>query len=60
MGFDVVFNHMQNAGDFDIASYAHQDVDRFGILLDVWTNEAAFLERKREVRPAYCSHVVSG
>ncbi|PVD25251.1 hypothetical protein C0Q70_15749 [Pomacea canaliculata] len=42
-----------NAGDFDIASYAHQDVDRFGILLDVWTNEAAFLERKRELLDCY-------
>nr|KAG5699494.1 hypothetical protein BaRGS_020053 [Batillaria attramentaria] len=37
-----------DAGDFEIPNYAHQDVDRFGILLDIWTNEAAFLERKRE------------
>ncbi|KAL8592205.1 hypothetical protein ACOMHN_030880 [Nucella lapillus] len=39
-----------DAGDFDIPSYAHQDVDRFGILLDLWTNETAFQERKREAQ----------
>ncbi|XP_070191909.1 uncharacterized protein [Littorina saxatilis] len=42
-----------DAGDFDIPSYAHQDVDRFGILLDIWTNESAFLERKRELLDCY-------
>jgi len=36
-------------GDFDIPSYAHQEVDRFGVLLDLWSNEAAYQECKREV-----------
>ena len=42
-----VFQHQ--AGDFDIPSYGHQEVDRFGVLMDAWTHEAAFLECKREV-----------
>jgi hypothetical protein len=40
----------QSAGDFDIPSYSHQEVDRFAVLLDLWSNHAAFLECKREVR----------
>ncbi|KAL5014657.1 hypothetical protein ScPMuIL_008927 [Solemya velum] len=43
----------QSAGDFDIGSYAHQEVDRFGVLLDFWSNEAAFLECKRELIDCY-------
>ena len=39
---------MQGNG-FDMASYAHMDVDRFGVLLDLWTNETAYLENKRKV-----------
>lgn len=35
--------------DFDIGAYAHQEVDRFAILLDAWSNEAAFLQSKKEV-----------
>ncbi|GFS24937.1 coiled-coil domain-containing protein 162-like, partial [Elysia marginata] len=41
------------AGDFDIPSYGHQDVDRFGVLMDAWTHEAAFLECKRELIDCY-------
>ncbi|KAK3588936.1 hypothetical protein CHS0354_023696 [Potamilus streckersoni] len=41
------------AGDFDIPSYAHQEVDRFGILCDLWTNEASFLECKSELLDCY-------
>ena len=37
------------AGDFDIGSYGHQEVDRYGVLLDLWSNQAAFLECKKEV-----------
>ena len=33
----------------DLAAYGHQQVDRFAILLDLWTNEAAYLENKRQV-----------
>ena len=43
----------QGLGDFDIASYAHQELDRFGVLLDLWSNEAAFMETKREVSEMY-------
>lgn len=43
----------QGPGDFDIASYAHQELDRFGVLLDLWSNEAAFMEAKREVSKMY-------
>ncbi|KAK6176827.1 hypothetical protein SNE40_015054 [Patella caerulea] len=43
----------QSVGDFDIPSYAHQEVDRFGVLLDLWSNEAAFLESKRELLDCY-------
>lgn len=43
----------QGPGDFDIASYAHQELDRFGVLLDLWSNEAAFMEAKRELLDCY-------
>lgn len=36
-------------GDVEIASYSHNDIDRFAVLLDLWSNEAAFLECKKEV-----------
>ena len=39
----------QGPGDFDIASYAHQERDWFGVVLDLWSNEAAYMESKREV-----------
>ena len=51
----LIFQSMMNQGpgDFDIASYAHQELDRFGVLLDLWSNEAAFMEAKREVSKMY-------
>ncbi|RUS70525.1 hypothetical protein EGW08_021713, partial [Elysia chlorotica] len=45
--------HTYQAGDFDIPSYGHQEVDRFGVLMDAWTHEAAFLECKRELIDCY-------
>ena len=33
----------------NIAHYAHQDIDRFGVMQDLWSNEVAFMECKREV-----------
>ncbi len=38
------------AGDVDVPGYAHVDVDRFAVLLDLWSHHAAFLQSKREVR----------
>nr|KAI8733110.1 hypothetical protein BgiMline_029055 [Biomphalaria glabrata] len=45
--------HSQQAGDFDIPSYAHKDVDRYGVIFDAWTNEASFQECKRELLDCY-------
>ena len=39
----------ESTGDFMIGSYRHQQVDRFAVLLDFWTNEAQYLECKKEV-----------
>ncbi|XP_077981616.1 uncharacterized protein LOC144436648 [Glandiceps talaboti] len=41
------------AGDVDMPMYGHQQVDRFAILLDLWTNEAAYLENKRQLLDCY-------
>ncbi len=35
--------------DLNLAGYSHQNVDRFAVLLDIWTNEVNFLEMKRNV-----------
>ena len=35
--------------EFNLGSYSHQEVDRFAVLLDIWSNEAAFLQSKKEV-----------
>jgi hypothetical protein len=35
--------------DVDISAYGHQNVDRFGVLVDIWSNEAIYLENKRQV-----------
>ena len=45
------------AGDFDIPSYGHQEVDRCGVLMDAWAQHAAFLECKKEV--SQCKKEVS-
>ena len=36
--------------DCDIYQYGHFEVDRIGVLLDVWANEALLLECKLNVR----------
>lgn len=33
----------------NIASYAHKSVDRFAVLYDLWSHEAAYMESKRQV-----------
>ncbi|XP_053377209.1 uncharacterized protein LOC123529723 isoform X3 [Mercenaria mercenaria] len=40
-------------GDFDMTTYAHMEVDRFGVMMDLWTNETAFMECKRELIDCY-------
>ena len=35
--------------DLDLAEYAHREVDRFAVLLDLWTCEQNFLFNKRKV-----------
>ena len=42
-----------DGGDFQINGYGHQEIDRFGILLDLWTNEATFLDAKKEVQQLF-------
>ncbi|XP_077975931.1 uncharacterized protein LOC120340906 isoform X2 [Styela clava] len=37
------------AGEVDLSSYGHRDVDRFAVLLDAWTCELNFLHNKREL-----------
>ena len=34
----------------ELSSYSHQNVDRFAVLYDIWTNEVHFLEMKRKVK----------
>ncbi|CAH8579079.1 unnamed protein product [Schistosoma curassoni] len=48
--------------DFDIALYAHREVDRFGILYDIWSNETAFQEVKKNLMDIYLeayNHIIS-
>lgn len=33
----------------NVGLYSHQNVDRFSVLLDIWTNEVNFLEMKKNV-----------
>ena len=35
--------------DINLGEYSHQNVDRFAVLLDLWTNEVNFLEMKKLV-----------
>lgn len=58
----VSFSHHSNLyilqggrNELNIASYAHREVDRFGVLYDIWTNECAFQEAKKEVCQPYRS-----
>ncbi|KAK2166354.1 hypothetical protein NP493_1328g00012 [Ridgeia piscesae] len=39
--------------DLDISAYAHQNSDRFGVLLDLWASEVAFQEAKKELLDCY-------
>ena len=39
--------------DVDLGAYSHQNVDRFAVLLDIWTNEANFLEMKKNLLEIY-------
>eukprot|EP00794_Sanderia_malayensis_P005905 gene5905-6590_t len=43
----------QSNPEFDLADYSNQDIDRIGVLLDLWTNEAVFLENKRKLLSCY-------
>jgi hypothetical protein len=46
----VSFSPLQSRySDVDISAYGHQNVDRFGVLVDIWSNEAIYLENKRQV-----------
>lgn len=38
-----------NTTRLNIAGYAHYEVDRFGVLYDIWANECAFQEAKKAV-----------
>jgi hypothetical protein len=35
--------------DVNLSAYSNQNVDRFAVLLDIWTNEVNFLEMKKNV-----------
>ncbi|XP_070558917.1 uncharacterized protein [Ptychodera flava] len=43
----------QAAGDVDMPVYGHQQVDRFAVLMDLWTSEADYLENKRQLLDCY-------
>lgn len=44
-----VFQEASEESDFDISQYSHKEVDRYGVLYDLWCNECAFLECKKNV-----------
>lgn len=39
--------------DYDLMSYSQKNIDRFGLLLDIWTNEVNYLESKRKLIDVY-------
>ncbi|XP_033116530.1 uncharacterized protein LOC117116572, partial [Anneissia japonica] len=41
------------SGGVDLPSYGHLQIDRFAVLLDLWTNEAEYLENKRQLLDCY-------
>ncbi|XP_064411305.1 uncharacterized protein CCDC162P [Latimeria chalumnae] len=41
------------SSEIDLSKWANVDVDRFAVLLDLWTCEAAFLENKRQLLDSY-------
>ncbi len=52
--FDTKINEhrrkLRSDPNFNLNDYSHQNVDRFAILLDIWTNEVNFLEMKKTVK----------
>jgi hypothetical protein len=46
-------NSSGSTQDIDLGAYSHQNVDRFAVLLDIWTNEANFLEMKKNLLEIY-------
>ena len=46
-------NTNNSVQDINLAAYSHQNVDRFAVLLDIWTNEANFLEMKKNLLEIY-------
>lgn len=45
----ISFPQDSSSSSLDISGYGHTEVDRFDILLDLWTNEACYLENKKLV-----------
>ncbi|XP_019634139.1 PREDICTED: uncharacterized protein LOC109477364 [Branchiostoma belcheri] len=43
----------QSVGGVNLSAYGHVPVDRFAVLLDLWTNEAMYLESKRQLLDCY-------
>ncbi|XP_069461326.1 uncharacterized protein [Ambystoma mexicanum] len=41
------------SGSIDLAAWAHASVDRFAVLLDLWTCEVALLENKQQLLDCY-------
>ncbi|XP_042188824.1 uncharacterized protein LOC121848532 [Callorhinchus milii] len=41
------------SGNVDLPSWAHLSVDRFAVLFDLWSCEAAYLENKRQLLDSY-------
>lgn len=39
--------------DLNLEEYSHQNIDRFGIIMDIWTNEVNFLEMKKNLISVY-------
>ncbi|GAA52786.1 coiled-coil domain-containing protein 162, partial [Clonorchis sinensis] len=55
-------NQEAQSSDLDIARYAHRDVDRFGVLYDIWINECAFQQAKQKLMDVYMEvygHIIS-
>eukprot|EP00057_Strongylocentrotus_purpuratus_P016364 XP_011670838.1 PREDICTED: uncharacterized protein LOC105441433 [Strongylocentrotus purpuratus] len=51
--FISVQDSVSHDDNVDIPGYGHSLVDRHAILLDLWTNEAEFLENKRQLLDVY-------
>jgi hypothetical protein len=42
-----------NEQEIDLGAYSHQNIDRFAVILDIWTNEVNFLESKMNLFNIY-------